>query len=92
MKNGLDRRGFLKSVGATAVLAGISRKEMGGRPELTARNVIRTFDYEGVRLGKSRWNDQYARARDFYFNVSNDDILQGFRVESGLVREVSSNG
>lgn len=84
MKNGLDRRGFLKSVGATAVLAGISRKEMGGRPELNARNVIHTFDYEGVRLGKSRWNDQYARARDFYFNVSNDDILQGFRAESGL--------
>ena len=32
MKNGLDRRGFIKSVGATAVLAGISRKEIGGRP------------------------------------------------------------
>ena len=32
MKNGLDRRGFLKSIGATAVLAGISRNEIGGRP------------------------------------------------------------
>jgi hypothetical protein len=32
MKNALDRRGFLKSVSATAVLAGISRKETGGRP------------------------------------------------------------
>jgi hypothetical protein len=32
MKNGLDRRGFIKSVGATAVLVGISRKEIGGRP------------------------------------------------------------
>src|SRR5579862_9892027 len=45
---------------------------------------IHTFDYDGVRLLQSRWGDQFQHGRDFYLNVSNDDILQGFRSEAGL--------
>ncbi len=84
MNNPLDRRDFLKAVAATGVLTGISRTTNAGRPELNSRNTLNTFDYDGVRLGKSRWNDQFTRGRDFYYNVSNDDILQGFRAEAGL--------
>ena len=45
---------------------------------------ISAFDFEGVCLHASRWNDQYVHAREFYLNVSNDDILQGFRAKAGL--------
>lgn len=45
---------------------------------------VHTFDYDGVRLLPSRWSDQFQHGRDFYYGVSNDDILQGFRSEAGL--------
>src|ERR1700679_2210453 len=84
--------------GVARSLAGAARSSLGGLPTRgsaarsfvgagavpAAQNKIQTFNYDGVRLGKSRWGDQYWRARDFYFNVSNDDILQGFRAAAGL--------
>ena len=84
MPDSLPRREFLKTMAATGVLAGVPRSLAGGWGAVTPPNKIQTFNYDGVRLGKSRWNDQYLRARDFYFNVSNDDILQGFRAAAGL--------
>ncbi len=84
MPDSLPRREFLKTMAATGVLAGVPRSLAGGWAAVTPPNKIQTFNYDGVRLGKSRWNDQYLRARDFYFNVSNDDILQGFRAAAGL--------
>ncbi|HKF50670.1 MAG TPA: beta-L-arabinofuranosidase domain-containing protein [Candidatus Acidoferrales bacterium] len=52
--------------------------------ELASRMKLRTFNYDGVRLLPSRWSDQFQHGRDFYYGVSNDDILQGFRAEAGL--------
>jgi len=105
MTKSLRRREFLKTLGATSVLAGVSRSLAGtprpaagasssavdpsrslarGSATVGAPNRIQTFNYDGVSLGKSRWGNQYLRARDFYFNVSNDDILQGFRAAARL--------
>ncbi len=80
----MDRREFLKAAAATGAVAGLAAGAADGRDEIESRNRIRAFDYDGVRLGKSRWSAQYQRSRDFYFGVSNDDILHGFRAAAQL--------
>lgn len=80
----MDRRDFLMAAAASSVLAGVGSAAADARPEVEGHNRVRAFDYDGVRLGKSRWNDQYQSSRDFYFGVSNDDILQGFRAAAQL--------
>ncbi len=84
MNGSFPRRDFLKAVAVTTAMAGIARPSFAGQSDPKSRYAIHTFNYDGVRLGRSRWNDQYTRARDFYFNVSNDDILCGFRAAAGL--------
>ena len=46
--------------------------------------LLNTFEYDGVALLPSRFQEQVARAREVYFGLSNDDILKGFRREAGL--------
>ncbi|MCX7973244.1 MAG: glycoside hydrolase family 127 protein, partial [Candidatus Aminicenantes bacterium] len=46
--------------------------------------AISPFDYQGVKLLASRWQRQYASARDYYLSLSDDDILCGFRRAAGL--------
>ena len=81
----MNRRDFL---GAAAVEAhwrlGAANAAGDSREAIEARNKIRAFDYDGVKLRKSRWSEQYQRSRDFYLGVSNDDILRGFRAAAGL--------
>ena len=50
----------------------------------TVRAVLETFDYDGVRLLPSRFQEQAEQARDVYFSIPNDDILKGFRRAAGL--------
>ena len=45
--------------------------------------VLEPFDYRGVTLRASTWQKQAAGGRDFYFELSNDDILHGYRVAAG---------
>jgi hypothetical protein len=87
----IPRRDFLKTVAATAVASGLGSGISGGAGSSTSvsstvdsRYKLRAFNYDGVRLGDSRWNDQFQHGRDFYLSVSNDDILQGFRAEASL--------
>jgi DUF1680 family protein len=87
----IPRRDFLKTVAATAVVSGLGSRISGGAGSSTSvssavdsRYKLRAFNYDGVRLGDSRWNDQFQHGRDFYLNVSNNDILQGFRAEASL--------
>jgi DUF1680 family protein len=49
-----------------------------------ARVLLEPFNYRGVRLRKSRWLDQFQAARDYYVDVSNDDILHGWRAAARL--------
>lgn len=46
--------------------------------------TLRPFDFHGVRLEPSRWQQQVAEARDFYLGIDDDDILHGFRRAAGL--------
>jgi len=83
MSPGMTRREFLKTPAAAHLAAQAGR---AGRPaslRSAGRNLLDPFDYQGVRLGQSRWEAQYRSARAFYLGVSDDDILHGFRVAAG---------
>jgi uncharacterized protein len=81
----MDRRDFLKGLAAAGMLASVAVRATTSTSDIDPRVIkISAFDYEGVRLHDSGWSDQYLHAREFYFNVSNDDILQGFRAKAGL--------
>ena len=85
-----SRRNFMKQAAGTA-LAGYF-----GSTSLTARGLeaggsssgatvfLEPFDYSGVRLSDGMLKRQCDAARDFYFNLSDDDILKGFRHRAGL--------
>src|ERR1700722_15315038 len=47
------------------------------------KTMIEPFDYTGVTLRQSPWQRQASAGRDFYYGLSNDDILHGYRVASG---------
>ena len=55
-----------------------------GKSKLAGKVVISPFDYQGVRFGPSRWQNQYESARNYYLAVSDDDILCGFRRAANL--------
>jgi hypothetical protein len=83
MSDSLHRRDFLKTASAVPLaLARAARSEMSGAPlqnpkpsELSARIKLQAFNYQGVRLLESRWQQQYRSARDYYFGVLDDDIM-----------------
>jgi len=89
MKTGtISRRDFVKTAAAAGGAAILGN---GGAParaattaSLASRSRIEPFAYQGVTLRPGRWQRQYQWARDFYFGVSNDDILHGFRRAAGL--------
>ncbi len=84
----MPRRDFIKAAPVAAyALAQTARGATLQAPDSTtaaARLKIEPFDYHGVRLRESRWQKQYQAARDFYFGVSDDDILHGYRAAAGL--------
>src|SRR5215471_10479792 len=45
--------------------------------------ILDPFDYTGVTLRSSLWQKQASAGRDFYYGLSNDDILHGYRVAAG---------
>jgi uncharacterized protein len=93
----IPRRDFLKAVPVAAgVLVGSSkvaasfgfapkaRSAAANPSDSSSRLRIEAFDYQGVKLRDSRWQTQVQTARDYYLNVSSDDILCGFRAAAGL--------
>ncbi len=75
----MERREFLASIPtAGLLLAGAGTGASATPPRLEP------FDYDGVRLGPSRWQEQYESARRFYRDVSEDDTLCGHRAAAGL--------
>ncbi|MBN1359749.1 MAG: glycoside hydrolase family 127 protein [Sedimentisphaerales bacterium] len=87
-KGNINRRQFLGTVAAASVALGpwsrSTKSISSAATTWDSRIMLRPFDYRGVKLGRSRWQQQYASARDFYLSVSNDDILHGFRRAAGL--------
>lgn len=85
MNNDMLRRDFLKTAPAAAgMVAGVTRGARAQSAGSSSRLRLETFNYQGVKLRESRWQQQYQAARDYYFAVSDDDILQGFRSAAGL--------
>lgn len=82
MTSGMLRRDFLK--GAVAAAGLLPRLTAVASPATSARTILEPFDFDGVQLRASRWQEQYRSARDAYLGVSNDDILQGWRAAAGL--------
>lgn len=87
----MNRREFLGAVAATSATILVGQRPAAGQDSSAApssgapgRSVLETFDFSGVKLRPGPWERQYARTRDFYFDVSNDDILHGFRADAGL--------
>jgi DUF1680 family protein len=79
MLAGMHRRDFLRALPAAAALTAPSAVAA-----TDDRIRSRAFDYAGVRLRDSRWKRQVDGAREFYLNLSDDDILYGFRKRAGL--------
>ena len=85
MKTPMARRDFLKAAPVAAyAMTRIAQGATLKAPTAPDRIKLEPFDYQGVRLRESRWQKQYQAARDFYFGVSNDDILYGYRSGAGL--------
>jgi hypothetical protein len=82
MGSEIHRRDFLK--GAVAAAGLLPHLKAVAAPAASVGAVLEPFDYAGVKLGASRWQEQYQSARDAYFAVSNDDILHGWRAAAGL--------
>ena len=83
MDDQLLRRDFLKAASAAAGMAAVHAQEPSAAAG-SSRIRLEPFDYQGVRLLKSRWLDQVQAARDYYFALTDDDILKGFRLAAGL--------
>jgi DUF1680 family protein len=83
MNRQLARRDFLTSAAAGIGLLANAAQEAAG-PAGSSRILLQPFDYEGVRLLPSRWQNQVQHARDYYLGLADDDILKGFRAAAGL--------
>jgi hypothetical protein len=75
----MERREFLKA----APLAPLAMYRLPRTVPTIESAKLEAFDYEGVRLLLSRWRSQVQAGREFYFSVSDDDILHGFCVAAG---------
>ena len=89
MDGKLSRRNFMTVVGAlTPVAQNVLAAQTASGAEASRTTpyrkvVLEPFDYSGVSLGPSLWQSQAAEGRDFYYGLSNDDILHGYRVAAG---------
>ena len=80
----MDRRDFLKGVAITGAVASVAPRAVAVSDIDSRVMHVSAFNYDGVRLTDSRWNEQYEQGRDFYFHVNNDDILHGYRLAAGM--------
>jgi uncharacterized protein len=87
MNSEIPRRDFLKAAPVAAfALTQIAKGAPADAPASAPTSLIKLqpFDYHGVRLLPSRWQKQCQAAHDFWLNLSEDDILHGYRAAAGL--------
>ena len=99
MNDNISRREFLETMGGAAASVALSPRARGAtvakaiappQPKAPvkaspfAKVVLWPFDYQGVVLRESRWQKQASSGRDFYMSLSDDDVLNGFRVTAGV--------
>src|SRR5580704_9928082 len=91
---GLSRRRMISTLAGSAAALAVAncpgafalRKatSLQNDPTSSTPRMIRAFDYRGVRLLESPLQQQMLRARDLYFNMSNDDMLKAYRRMANL--------
>lgn len=92
------RRNFVKMVTGASLAPSVLRASHAfipapaATPNLAAKVYLQPFDYQGVRLLDGMLKTQYDRTRAYYFAISNDDILKGFRERAGLPAPGQSMG
>jgi DUF1680 family protein len=96
LESSISRRKFLTAAAAALLMisplmqnlvlaqSNMPGLDAAGKINLKGKVMLLPFDYRNVKLGSSRWQQQYQSARDFYLSVSDDDILCGFRRTAGL--------
>jgi len=84
MEGTWSRRGFLGAAALAPLAVRSSADTPTAKTSPNQRVVLQSFDYRGVTLRPSLWQRQSAAGRDFYFGLSNDDILHGYRVAAGM--------
>ncbi len=85
----MKRRTFLGSALAASAVPSLSlgqvpASDRTANSRMKAPVKLETFGYVGVRLLPSFFAQQMERTRDRYFEMSNDDILKGFRERAGM--------
>ncbi len=94
----LNRRDFLRTVPGAAMAAAAAGCSSGPQEAAVPAGAtagpaaapapptgrLRAFDFEGVRLGSSRWQRQYQSGRDSYLSIPDENILHGCRAIAGL--------
>lgn len=84
----MNRRDFMYTAGgvylASAMPSAFGAVSSADPCAIAPHKKIETFGYRGVTLLPSRFQRQMEDAYDVYFNMSNDDMLKGFRREAGL--------
>jgi hypothetical protein len=91
----INRRNFLSRMGKVSVAAALpwealtlnaqSNQVAAATPGLArGKNRLQTFEYRGVKLLPGMFRTPVENTRELYFNLSNDDILKGFRRQAGL--------
>jgi DUF1680 family protein len=84
MPGQLNRRDFVKLAAGAACAAGFLNSSEGFATNTDTVRKLQLFDYSGVKLLDSRFKNQFQASRDLFFNISNDDLLLGFRQRAGL--------
>ncbi len=83
----MNRRSFLFAAGSASLLPyhrGFAATDRIGGLQSSSRVRLHSFEYRGVRLLESRFQEQVQNTRSLYFGMSEDDILKGFRRDAGL--------
>ncbi len=81
----IPRREFLKAAPVAAyAISQLAQGAILKAPAPASRIKIEPFDYRGVRLLPSRWQQQYQAVRDFWLAIPEDNILHGYRAAAGL--------
>src|SRR5262245_33106877 len=78
----MDRREFVQSTAGLLLARAVAGASASPAGATDLR--LESFDYHGVRLRPSRWQQQCEAAGAYYGSVPDDDVLCGYRAAAGL--------
>jgi hypothetical protein len=83
-----SRRDFMNSCVSASLLPALLGSAKPGQAFAGTsgepRSFLEPFNYNGVRLTGGIFKKQYDATRGYYFKLSNDGILKGFRERAGM--------